>query len=197
MIHLLKPYNLCASDYNLKQDYFDHKSELHGIDHTYRVMVNTLIIGINENLISEARLAFFGAFIHDMSRKHDGICNQHGSDSAREKLPKFSSFFEKMGVNTLELSSIANAVKFHSKSNEINKSDKDFTITSILKDADALDRVRLGYGEPNEKYLRFPETKRYIYFAHQLLEATPDNGFKSFEETVQIAENLLNTNTYW
>jgi HD superfamily phosphodiesterase len=196
MKNLAEIYNLNPDLFTLNDSQFDHKSRMHGADHTYRVMTHALLIGINEDLKQEARIAFFAAYIHDLARKHDGKCLTHGKESAREKLPKFTEFFQSQGVSFAELSSIATAVTFHSKSHEIDNNHPDYIYTAILKDADALDRVRLGYFEPDENFLRFPKTKKLITFAHCYYENTPKDGFSSFADSLNLAEDLLRTNTY-
>lgn len=196
MKNLSEIYKINPDLFILNDGHFDHKSFLHGTDHIYRVMVHTLIIGINEDMKKEARVAFFAAYIHDLARKHDGKCITHGEESAKEKLPLFSEFFLRQGISTDELSSIATAVKFHSKSHEIKKTHKDYIYTVILKDADALDRVRIGYDEPDEIFLRLQHTKKLVTFAFNFYNSTPHQGFRSFSDTLWLAEDLLKSNIY-
>jgi hypothetical protein len=193
---IAKTYNLNPNDFLLKDTDFDFQSSLHGANHIYRVMVHTLLIGINEKLIRESKLAFYAAYIHDLARKHDGICLTHGEESTKHKLPLFSEFFLSNGVSKNELKSIATAITFHSKSSEIDKSNSDYIYTAILKDGDALDRVRLGDDELNEKNLRLPQTKELIFFAYCFFDKTPKEGFTSFAEALYLAEEMLKTKNF-
>ena len=193
---IAKIYNIKPDNFVLKETDFDHPSSVHGVNHIYRVMVHTLLIGIKENLIKEARISFFAAYIHDLSRKHDGICLTHGEESAKQKLPLFSDFFLSQGVTNNELSSIATAITFHSRAYEIEKSHSDYIYTVILKDADALDRVRLGDDEPKEKSLRLPETKELIFYANYFYEKTPKEGFVSFADALLLAEEMIKSKLY-
>lgn len=47
----------------------------------------------------------------------------------------------------------------------------------ILKDADALDRVRFGIRALDTRYLRLEISKSLVFFAHQLLH------YKLYDET--------------
>jgi len=194
---IAKTYNLNPNDFLLKETDFDFQSSVHGANHIYRVMVHTLLIGINEKLIKEAKLAFYAAYIHDLSRKDDGKCRKHGEESAKEKLPLFTEFFMSHGVSKNELSSIATAITFHSRAYEIPKDHCDYIYTAILKDADALDRVRLGDGELDENHLRLPKSKELILFANYLYEKTPKEGFTSFAYALNLAEEMIKSNLYF
>ena len=87
-------YHMDITKFKLKQEYFDHVSSIHGISHTYRVMCHTRFIGEAAGLNRETEIALCAAYIHDLARKHDGYCNQHGLWSARDKLPQFCGFFK-------------------------------------------------------------------------------------------------------
>ncbi len=79
----------------LKPYYFDNLSMIHGFNHTFRVMVNVLTIGNAIGLNNEVKEAFCAAFVHDMSRKNDGYCTEHGLWAAQNKIPLFIDLFAK------------------------------------------------------------------------------------------------------
>ena len=108
-------FEIDYSLFQLKQEYFDHESTIHGINHTYRVMCLVLYIGHAEGLDRDVLLGLCAAFIHDFARKHDGYCDQHGLWATQYKLPEFISLFKKMGVSRNELKLIDLAVKNHSE----------------------------------------------------------------------------------
>ena len=85
--------NFLSPDFNLTNADFDHPSGLHGINHTYRVMCHVLALGKLEHLERPKMLAFCAAVIHDLSRRHDGICLKHGPRAALEKLPLFEKLY--------------------------------------------------------------------------------------------------------
>jgi hypothetical protein len=184
-------FDIDYSQFNLKQEDFDHPSFLHGIAHTYRVMCLILFIGERAGLKREVKVAFCGAYIHDLARKHDGYCNQHGGWSARYKLPGYLQLFEKMGITKQEMDWIKIAVKNHSEAAELSPDDEAYAVTALLKDADALDRFRLGEDNLNPKFLRFKESFDLINFARELFIQTNKMKFCSFTEVLELAK-LIN-----
>ena len=144
--------------FKLKSEYFDFDSRWHGIEHTYNVMSNVLKLGALLNDKRETNLAFCAAFIHDMARKDDGYCTMHGEWASEKKLDKFSEFFISQGVASKDFPIIKTAVKWHSLTEELDENHPHYFVTSILKDADALDRVRFGVDALDVNYLRFKES---------------------------------------
>ncbi len=182
--------NVDYSLFNLKRNYFDHQSTLHGINHTYRVMCLTMYIAEAENLNREVLPALCAAFIHDLARKNDGYCTQHGSWAVKSKLPAFKSLFRKAGMDTNDIKIIGKAVANHSVYSEFSKTDDAYTVTAILKDADALDRIRLGEDNLEEKYLRFVASRKLVDFAKELYYRTENTQPESFEEIINIAKQI-------
>jgi hypothetical protein len=82
MLNYLNTLKINFPDFILKQEYFAHYGSLHGSNHVYRVMFHVLKLGYLLKNNNETRLAFFAAFIHDMSRLHDGKCSEHGQRAA-------------------------------------------------------------------------------------------------------------------
>ncbi len=176
--------------FRLKQEYFDHESVLHGINHTYRVMCHCLKIGEAASLNYEIKLAFCAAFIHDMARKNDGYCPLHGTWAAKEKLPFFKELFFQVGVKPEDLGEIELALKNHSLAEEIEKNHPYYNTVALLKDADALDRIRIAEDNLNKDFLRFPQSVEQINFAKNLYYKTCNSGFNKFEEMMNIAQEI-------
>ncbi len=176
--------------FNLNAGYFDNQSSLHGINHTYRVMCHVLQLGNELRFEREKRLAFCAAFIHDMSRKHDGLCHHHGQWAAEEKLPTFKEFFCLQGINAYEIEEIGAAVKNHSEGFEIPKSNPFWKTTALLKDADALDRIRLGEENLKTEFLRFSITKDFISRANTLFYSTEKLEIRSFRQIFELSEGI-------
>lgn len=176
--------------FRLKEAYFDHPSHLHGISHTYRVMYHVLNIGRLAGLNHEIKLAFCAAFIHDMARRHDGYCIEHGIWSAKSKLPLFTKLFIRTGVNTEGLRAIKLAVSNHSIRHEIRKDHPFSTTVALLKDADALDRIRISETNLKPEYLRFPVSLTLVDFAKELYHRTKDETPVSFDEIIEIGDSI-------
>ena len=184
-------FEIDFSPFQLKQEFFDNKSSLHGINHTYRVMCLVLYIGNAANLKRDIQLALCAAFIHDFARKHDGYCDQHGQWAAQNKLPEFIPVFKTMGIKKDEVKIIGIAIKNHSEQEELATDHFAYKATALLKDADALDRVRLNENNLDKRFLRFPESIRLVTFAKQLYFDTRNIKISSFVEILKIAE-LIN-----
>ncbi|MBW6492707.1 MAG: hypothetical protein K0B15_16100 [Lentimicrobium sp.] len=183
-------YNIAFEDFNLSESQFDHPSRLHGIMHTYRVMLHVLRLGRITGNISEARNAFFAAYIHDMARKHDGYCNKHGTDAANNKLLLYKDLFIANGATENDLLITGKATSMHSVAYELPKSDRDWLTVAILKDADALDRIRLGEGDLNKSYLRLTETESCIDYSRNLYFKTVDEKPADFIFMLSLSGKL-------
>jgi len=173
--------------FTLLPEYFDHRSDLHGINHTYRVMYHCLELGEATSLITQARLAFMAAFIHDMARLHDGFCTSHGAWAAKRKLSQFRQLFKETGVCEDDIDLISTAILNHSLLSELPGTNPAAEITALLKDADALDRIRLGEDNLRPEYLRFRESHSLIEPAKQLFYKCPVEALGSFWELIALA----------
>jgi HD superfamily phosphodiesterase len=177
----------------LRAHYFDFKSPLHGIGHTYRVMCNSLALGKRLKFGRESRLALCSAFIHDMARKHDGKCTMHGAWAAEEKLPLFRDLFLSIGVMQNEIEEIRIAVTNHSLPEELPSFHDYYVTTAILKDADALDRIRLGDSNLKPDFLRFGESRELIPFSERLYHQTNGITDLDFDKTLKTYASLVIT----
>jgi len=185
-------YKIRLADFNLNESQFDHPSTLHGIMHTYRVMTHVLRLGLLTGYTCEARLAFFAAYIHDMSRRHDGYCTRHGADAANLKLPLYQNLFLRNGATADELIIIGKACTMHSIGNELPPDDPQWIPVAILKDADALDRIRLGANDLDPSFLRFHESHDGILFGQQLYFQSAGMKTDNFENMLHLSVKILN-----
>ncbi|MBK6345179.1 MAG: hypothetical protein IPN08_04950 [Bacteroidales bacterium] len=192
MILKYNEYNIRFADFNLNESQFDHPSNLHGIMHTYRVMTHVLRLGLLTGYISEARLAFFAAYIHDMSRKHDGYCTSHGTEAANHKLPLYKDLFIRNGATEPDLIIIGKACTMHSLGKELPPDDFQRIPVAILKDADALDRIRLGADDLDPSFLRFGESHNCIVFGQQLYFQSINLKSDKFENMLRLSSQILN-----
>jgi hypothetical protein len=130
-------------------------SYLHGLSHTLRVMHHVLRIaaagGPDLFPAQTVREAFCAALLHDTARRHDGHCELHGQYAVAEKLPAWRDRFLACGVTDAGLDRIAFAIASHclphpqtqtQTQTQTSTSRAAAKTLSLLRDADALDRVR-------------------------------------------------------
>jgi hypothetical protein len=89
-----------------------------------------------------------------------------------------------------DIPSIYTAVSQHSMPDEISKDHPHYFLTALLKDADALDRVRISSEDLKLKFLRFKESIELISYAEELFYLTQNKNIRSFEEMFMIAEKI-------
>jgi hypothetical protein len=179
-------YRIDPDDFNLVPGDFDHQSKIHGIGHVYRVMFHCLKLGIVLDSVNEARLAFFAAYLHDLCRKHDGICTELGRWAAEQKFPLYQSLFLHYELDDVEKEHIRTAILYHSLPEELPTTHASWKETAILKDADALDRIRLGENDLDPRYLRFKETMDRIGIAKELYYKTYDQPLSTFSRFIEV-----------
>ncbi|HQZ41111.1 MAG TPA: hypothetical protein PLH72_18965 [Vicinamibacterales bacterium] len=153
-------------------DLFWHPSTLHGQAHVSRVMVHAthLVEATGQHALAPRLWA--AVFLHDLARRHDGRCYRHGGHAARRlrEEPALQQRLRDAGLVEADLPAIEAAVTAHSAPGEMKPTHEHWPLTALLKDADGLDRVRLGDLDP--RYLRHPEAHGMIDFAQALFYAT-------------------------
>lgn len=153
-------------------DVFTHASTLHGQAHVARVMVHAFRLIAATGWVEQAPALWAAVYLHDIARTHDGLCYRHGGDAMRklEDRPDLRVLFTQGGVSDGDYEAIHTAVVHHSLPKELDRAHPHWRLTSLLKDADGLDRVRLGDLEP--RYLRHPQSLEMVAFAEALFTAT-------------------------
>jgi len=151
---------------------FTHQSLLHGQAHVARVMVHAFRLIAATGWTEDAPRLWACVYLHDLARIHDGLCYRHGGDAMKkfESLPDVRELFARGGVQDEDYAAIHTAVVHHSLPRELDRQHAHWRLTSLLKDADGLDRVRLG--DLNPRYLRNPESKGMVDFAETLFAET-------------------------
>jgi hypothetical protein len=149
-----------------------HPSILHGQAHVSRVMVHAFRLLEATGWPEEAPRLWTAVYLHDIARTHDGRRSRHGADAMKrlETEPQVRELFAQGGVHDGDYALIHTAVVHHSLSNELDRDHPHWRLTSLLKDADGLDRVRLGDLDPRR--LRNPQARDMIPFAQALFEET-------------------------
>lgn len=133
---------------------------IHGIGHIYRTMIGCALLGAILQKPREGLLAFCGAYIHDLARETDGEEPEHGANAVLKYFDKFNNLWDKYQLTHAEREQVKQAVTQHSGCEWMQPKDPGYHVMAILKDADALDRCRIGDLEP--KWLRYQESIRLI-----------------------------------
>lgn len=146
------------------------QSWVHGPGHIHRVLLLSALIGRQEGLgEDDLRQLFWAASYHDVGRTFDGFDIYHGARSALR-------LADLTGCQGETLTELQAAVTAHSRPDRDMESvvasyrPRDYEhaleLTRLLKDADNLDRVRLG--DLNPKFLRHQSAKDLTDFSHRL-----------------------------
>jgi hypothetical protein len=174
----------------VKTELFDHPSWLHSENHTCRVMSMVWAMGFELQWVRERNLALCAAYIHDMARDGDGICRVHGARAAEQKLPLYQPFFIEQGIHADDIPVIETAIRNHSQLEELEHTHPHYLVTALLKDADALDRFRLGPFDLDKRYLRLPVTHDFIPFAKKLFIRTSRKRNIGFIDALEMLESI-------
>lgn len=131
----------------------------HDISHLLRVLYLCIIISKYYNLDSEIKQSLFcAAMLHDIGRDNDGEDDKHG-------LASYNMVKGILKNNTL----VKSLMIYHCKPDEnIFETDQEYLAYKILKDADALDRLRFGFYELDTNYLRLNYSSELLLVAYQL-----------------------------
>jgi hypothetical protein len=145
---------------------FTHPSKIHGAGHVNRVIYYALALARSMGYNDILPEVWAAAYLHDLARRHDGVCPYHGAWAIDEHLFKYWPTFIEAGVQDIE--AVKQAVIVHSLPEERPGN----RVCQVLKDADALDRVRLGDLDP--RYFRLERTPVFMQFAERLFRETHD-----------------------
>lgn len=157
------------------EELMQNDTHLHGINHIVRVLFNAYAIITLENVKEEdKRIIIEAAKLHDIGRVEDGEDLEHGNQSAIQA----RSILESKGFSKEEIDEICFIIKEHSLPKDKNEEDianlpeelreKYRYHLNLLKDADKLDRVRIGDLDPNR--LSTDSAKRLIVVAREIFE---------------------------
>ncbi len=161
----------------LRPDGHQADRSIHGVDHARRVGVHALelaaVLGATPREREALRLA---ALWHDIGRECDGQDYFHGARSAG----KVAGLGLHRGVEPAVLELALFAITYHvppdgqaePAAREQAEPRSALKVLRILKDADALDRVRFGPMNLKQGMLRFPESLGRVDRAFALARAT-------------------------
>ena len=159
-------------------DFWKVEKDWHTKPHCARVLLLALIMGrLNHLCIAEIEALAMAAVFHDSRRQDDWLDVGHGQRAA----DYYRSYCEKMELTYDPRTYYIMA--FHDRDDELGlrilrekfPDDPDAVLLyQIFKNADALDRFRLGPDALDAKYLRTGEAKDLVGFAKMLLETGPE-----------------------
>ena len=150
---------------------FLHRSYLHGQAHVARVLVHALRLIEATHAEEEAPRLWAAVYLDDIARLHDGGCNRHGADAwvRLASLPETQALLARGGVRQEDHPAIEAVVTRHCNGGP-SPGEPHYRLMALLKDADGLDRVRLGDLRP--EWLRHDEARTMVAFAQQLHDET-------------------------
>lgn len=165
-------------------DFYHPESEIHSFIHCERVLLYALIIG--EEIYGDNREILdtlaHAAIFHDTRRIEDGYDTGHGGRAALH-YKEFSESHPEIEYRE----EAAQAMRWHDRDDKLgiehirkvfannpSKLKLALELYAIFKDADALDRYRLGKYGLDPKFLRTTQAKSLMDFAHILVVDTMD-----------------------
>lgn len=157
---------------NLKSIFNLFPKGIHGVNHSYRVfLLIEQLCKLEKVTKAEREILEFCAFFHDIGRINDDIDIVHGYNSFK-KLKKYH-FFNLTSFNNPTVKFIIEnhcLDDYDAISNVVNYNIIDIKrakfLLMLFKDADGLDRFRLG--DFNKKYLRNSSASKIIDFAEKI-----------------------------
>lgn len=158
-------YPLLLEAYDTLQEEALFPSAIHGPAHIHRVLLLSALVcqgeGVGEGMV---RQVFRAASYHDVGRTFDGYDVDHGARSALRELQAAVTAHARPDR---EMEAVV--ASFHPQNLP-----QALELTRLLKDADNLDRVRLGDLDP--WFLRHSSAKDLTGFAERLFQRYPGEG---------------------
>ena len=179
-------FNIFEGIVNDAQESYFVRDQVHGINHNYRVCILAMAIAIKEGVSdSELKVLIESALYHDIGRKTE-TGKEHGIESARIIEENKATLAQKFNYNQFAmvkfLCAMHSGADEKSKPEEYEKEFKEHAeqfgisdmnqarkLLNIMKDADALDRVRLPrFGKLDSERLRTESAKDFVQAAKDL-----------------------------
>ncbi|HHX37964.1 MAG TPA: hypothetical protein GX717_08295 [Clostridiaceae bacterium] len=153
-------------------DFYYKGSVVHTKDHVSRVLLYSLLIGHDLNLI-DADLDLLGtaSVFHDSKRLSDGFDRGHGKRAAdyyREACKEMGLTFNPTCYSVIYFHDQDDRLGIKALRNNPLARSNGILLYQIFKDADALDRFRLGSYGLDPKYLRTESAHKFIPLAKDI-----------------------------
>lgn len=154
----------------IKPEHYLDPYGIHGIPHVHRVLCLADKISANFKLTErERKVLALACVYHDIGRVHDDEDMMHGAASVRKLLAL--GLLSAHNCKEEDRFLIEKLIIAHCVDDKLfYGTEKERFLYNILKDADGLDRVRLG--DLDTRYLRFEESKALVDFALDLFVAS-------------------------
>lgn len=167
-------------------------SKIHASPHCERVLLYALILG--EKIFGDDEDALtalaHAAVFHDTRRQDDYLDTGHGARAA--------VYYRDFCHRNPDMKCYPEAeylMRYHDLDDRVGRDaiDKEFgpdaprvlKLYDIFKDADALDRWRLGHNGLDPKYLRTPQAKEMTGYSHRIVDETmPEDLRREIERQV-------------
>lgn len=174
---------------------FAHASKVHGQAHVGRTMIHAFRLIQATGMVEEASRLWGAVYLHDIARTHDGFDEVHGMHAVM-RVNESTDLQERLSARGVpsDDTSMLLAVMMHCLPDDHSAfgGKPVWPLLALLKDVDALDRVR--FGDLDTSYLRFPETKGMVKFAQDLYSQTHrrvKEGPNFFTDLLKVAERIL------
>lgn len=146
-------------------------------------------------MAEEASRLWGAVYLHDIARTHDGFDEVHGMHAVM-RVNESTDLQERLiarGVQSDDASMLL-AVMMHCLPDDHSAygGKPVWPLLALLKDVDALDRVRFGDLDPS--YLRFEQTRGMVKFAEDLYSQSHrrvKEGQNYFTDLLKVAERIL------
>lgn len=160
--------------------------DIHTQGHCERVLMHALRIGAARGVSERQLLALsYASIFHDTRRKDNYLDTGHGERAAGyyKEYSENSACADSDGALAMKyLPEAYAAIWYHDRDDEMGEeyiceqagpeAGEWLEVYRIFKDADALDRLRLGTWCLDPAYLRTPEARTMVDFAQHLIEAS-------------------------
>lgn len=174
---------------------FAHSSKTHGQAHVGRVMIHAFRLIEVTGMADEASRLWGAVYLHDLARTHDGFDEVHGMHAVM-RVNESTDLQERLiarGIQSDDPSMLL-AVMMHCLPDDhpAYGGKPIWPFLAMLKDVDALDRVRFGDLDPS--YLRYEATRGMVKFAEDLYSQTHrrvKEGQNYFTDLLKVAEKIL------
>lgn len=147
-----------------EDSYFELGGDMHGSSHTARVIIHAWLTAQRHAPELTPELIAAG-FLHDLARRNDRECSEHGKWAVESHLGKWRKNFEAIGVKNFEL--VKDMVTKHCQLPQPS----DSLGVTLFRQADNLDRVRM---DDLDTAFLYDDDDEIITFAEDLVEAQTD-----------------------
>ena len=191
--------------HSIKIDKVYQKNNFHGLHHSQKVLLFAYLLGKIENLDEvDLKVLMDAAIYHDMGRDNDNEDTFHGYASSLlvKGVVNDTIYKDETNKNLLEAiidmhSSLDHKIDIIFENHDLKKEDysRYEKLAKLLKDADALDRLRFGKKSPASlkvNFLRFSSSRKLVGFAEAINRAYYEEIDKVNDGKIssQIGEDL-------